>query len=105
MMISITVAVAQPANWPACQRLWPDVPDACPGRDARKARIGQQGHLLAPGDILERRGELVGLFHARAQRPAADVHQHIARLDGRLGLSFDGLDGSMLGGEHPRRPA
>src|SRR5581483_6833109 len=35
------VAIAEPADWPTCQRLWPDVADTRARRDSRKAPIGQ----------------------------------------------------------------
>ena len=39
------------------------------------------GDVLAEVEVLQRGGELVGLLHAGAHRPAADQHEHIAGLD------------------------
>ena len=75
------VAVAQLADRAAGQRLGADVADAGAGGDAGEARVGEDGDVLAERQVLERRGDLVDLLHARAQRPAADQHEDVAGLD------------------------
>ena len=75
------VAVAQPADGPAGERFGADVADARPRRDAREPRVGRKRDRLADVEILERRGDLVDLFHARAHRAAAGEHDHRARRD------------------------
>ena len=49
--------------------------------------------------MLQRGGELVGLFHAGAGRPAADHHHDIALLDL---FPLDGLDSLRFRDKHPR---
>src|SRR6202012_4109175 len=58
--------------------------------------------VLAVRQLLERAGDLVDLLHACARRPAADEYDHISGADV---AGLDGLNGSFLGDENPRRPA
>ena len=51
------------------------------GRDAGETGVGDHGHLFAPFQIAQRRGDLVNLLHPRAQRTAADEDDHVARLN------------------------
>ena len=62
------VAIAERADRATGQRLGTDVADAGAGGHAGEARIGQDGHLLAPRQMSQRRGDLVDLFHAGAER-------------------------------------
>ena len=75
------VAVADPADRPPRQRLGTDVADARTGRDAREPGVGQDGDLLAEREVLQGRGDLVDLLHARPHRAAADQDQDVAGLD------------------------
>ena len=58
------VAIAQPADRSAGQRLWADMADARTGRDSGKTRVSDYRDVLAPRQVLERGSDLVGLFHA-----------------------------------------
>ncbi len=69
--------------------------------DAREASIGDQRYRFPPGDMLERRGQLIGLFHPGAGRPAADHHHDVALFDL---AAFDRLDRPGFRDKHPRPP-
>ena len=43
--------------------------------------------------VLQRRGDLIDLLHARSHRAAADQHQHVARLDAIGAVALDRRDG------------
>src|SRR5205807_9413558 len=88
---------------PSRERLGPDVADARTGRHAGEAGVGQHRHLLAPRQVLQRRGDLLDLFHARAERAAADEDHDVARLDPARPLALDGGDRRALPREHARR--
>src|SRR5205814_1841879 len=83
------VPVAEFADRAAGERFRADVADARPGRDAAEPGVGQDVHVLAPGQVLERRGHLVGLLHAGTERAAATEDQHVARLDAYAPGSFE----------------
>ena len=104
---STTMRIRSPsrslADRAAGQRLGADVADAGAGRDAGEARVGDHRDVLAPGQVLERGGDLVDLLHARAQRPAADQHEDVARPGRAPALALDGRDGVALAGEDARR--
>ena len=59
---------------------------------------------LPKSQILERRGDLVGLLHARAHRPAADQHEHVAGLD-PSGPALDRRDRRRLASVNTARRA
>ena len=80
-----------------------DVADARARRDAREARVGEHGDVLAERQVLQRGRDLVDLLHARAQRPAADQHQDVARLDALRPRALDRRDRRALGREDARR--
>ena len=83
--------------------------DAGAGRDTAEARVGNQCHVLAEGQVLEGRGQLVGLLHAGAHGADPRQYQHIAgadvtRLDGNDRLPFPREHASRtLQEEHPLR--
>ena len=58
-----------------------DVADARAGGNAGETRVGQQRDLLAERQMFQRAGHLIGFLHARAHRPDARQHQHVAGLD------------------------
>src|ERR1700722_1836798 len=93
------VAVAHLADGPAGKRLGRDVANAGAGRNAAETRIGQHGYVLAVRQLLQRRGDLVNLLHARARWPAANKHHDVA-LRNLAGL--DGLNRRGFGDEDPR---
>ena len=97
------VAVAQPPDRPAGERLGGDVADAGPGGDAGEARIGHEGHALREVEVAQRRRDLVDLLHARPARADAGQHQHLARRDRTAALPLDGGDGGALAGEDVSR--
>ena len=97
------VAVAQPPDRATGQRLRPHVADAGAGGDAGETRVGQHRHVLAPGQVFQRGGELVGLLHAGAGGAAAGQHHHVAGHHRTFALAFDGDDRLVLGREHARR--
>ena len=74
--------------------------DTGTGRDATKARVGNQGHVLAEGQVLEGRGQLVGLLHAGAHGADPRQYQHIAGADV---TRLDGNDRLPLPREHASR--
>ena len=65
------VAVAQLADRAAGQRFGRDVADARAGRHAAEPRVGDDRDVLAERQVPQRAGELIGLLHAGAHRPAA----------------------------------
>src|SRR5690606_29375518 len=97
------VTVAQAPDRPAGQCLRADMADACAGGHAGEARIGDHRHVLAPGQVLERGGELVGLLHAGAGRAAACQPHDLPGPHRVLPLGLDRADRVALGGEHARR--
>lgn len=84
------VAVSQLLQRATRERFGSDVSDAGARRDAREARVGEHGHVFAPGHVSERARELIGLFHAGPEGTASDQHQHVTRLHRRLALAFAG---------------
>src|SRR5437016_14172912 len=87
------VAVAQLAERAAGQCLRADVTDAGPGADAGKTGVGDQGHFAPPREMLEGRGDLINLLHARAHRSTPHEHDDVARLD-RPHLAVGGIANS-----------
>src|SRR5580704_14350862 len=77
-----------------------DVADAGSGRDAAEARVGEDGDVSAERKRLERRGDLVDLFHAGSGGPAADEDDDVSGGDAAL---LDGEDGCFLCDENPGR--
>src|SRR5690606_3774561 len=67
--------------------------------DAAETRIGDQRDFLAPGDIFERGGQLVGLLHARTHGATARDHDHIAGADLLVALPLDGRNGRAFAGK------
>ncbi len=51
------------AKGSAHQGLWSDMTNACSCRDAREARIGDQGDAFPELQVFQRRRELIRLFH------------------------------------------
>src|SRR5712692_1310428 len=96
------VALENAADGPARQRLGPDVADAGARGDAGEARVRDHRHFLAPREMLERGCDLVDLLHPRAQGPAADQNQDVARLETARALALDGRDGVALAREDAR---
>src|SRR4030095_14483457 len=84
-----TVAFAHLPHGPAGQRLRPHVADTGAGGHAREARVGDHRDLLAPREVLQRRGDLVDLLHPRAEGGAADQHQDVAGLEALRSLALD----------------
>ena len=72
------VAVAQLADGAAGERFRRYVADAGAGRDAAEASIGDDGDVLAEGQMLQGGGDLIDLLHAGARRAAADQHDNVA---------------------------
>src|SRR5205085_2847082 len=60
-------------------------------------------YVLAEGQMLEGGGDLVDLFHSRAQRRPADQHEHVARLDAIRSPALDRGDRVTLLREHASR--
>src|SRR6266702_1706477 len=73
-------------------------------REPGKATVGEEGNVLAPGEIPQRRRDLRGLLHARARWPVADQHDYVPGLDRPLGRSLDCPDRVPLVYEHARGP-
>src|SRR6266581_5377407 len=71
-------------------------------REPGKATVGEEGNVLAPGEIPQRRRDLRGLLHARARWPVADQHDYVPGLDRPLGRSLDCPDRVPLVYEHAR---
>src|SRR4029079_7877535 len=98
------IAVAETADGAARQRFGADVADARSRRDAGKARIGQQRDSLADVEVLERGGDLVNLFHARAERATSGQHDHFAGADAVLAAALDGRNRRAFARENARGP-
>ena len=76
-----------------------------PVDNAGEPAVGEERHVLAPGQVTERGGDLRGLLHAGSRRPRADQHDDVALAHGSCRRSLDRLDRVVLVGEHPRRTA
>ena len=70
--------------------------DTGAGGDAGEAGVGYHRHVLAEIEVFESAGDLIGFFHARSGRAAADEDEDIAGFDLAI---FDGGDGGFFGGE------
>ena len=53
---------------------------------AAEPGVGDDGDVFAERQVTQRAGDLIGLFHAGAHRPAADQHEHVAGLRSRFAL-------------------
>ena len=73
--------------------------DAGTGGDTGETGVGDDCDLLAPGDELQRRGKLVGFFHAGAHGTDAGEDEDIAGLNLFAFHAFEGADGSAFGGK------
>ena len=98
------VAVAQLANRTAGQGFRPDMAEAGAGRDAGEARISHDRYGLSPGQILERRRQLVGLFHPGAEWSRTDQDDDVVCAHWGVGEAFDGANGVVFGHEDACRP-
>ncbi len=74
------ITVAHLGKRSAGQRFGPDVPDARSRADAGEPRVGHNCDVASPFDILQRRGELIGLFHPAPQWSAAHQNHDISGL-------------------------
>src|SRR5262249_44178398 len=97
------IAVTHLANRTTCQCLRPDVADTGAGRNTREAGVGQDRDLLAEAQMLERRGDLVNLFHTRPHRTTADQNQDVPRLQSPLPVALDRPDGRAFAREDAGR--
>ncbi len=98
------VAVAQLTDRSAGECFRTNVPDTGPRTDTGESRVGNDGDFAPPGEVLQRRGDLVGFFHAGSHRSATGQDEHITRPNGSVGLSFDGRDGIRFCHENTSRP-
>src|ERR1700685_1746567 len=96
------VSIAQFANGTAGQGFRRNVSDAGACGNAAKARVRNGSNVLSEGQMLQRRSDLISLFHARADGTAADQHHHIALPDT---LFLDSRHSIRLGCEDSRWPA
>ena len=88
----------------AGQPFRPHVADTGACANAAKAGIGDERYLLAPLQMFERGGQLIGLFHAAAHWPAPDDNQNITGLHLLVGASaFDRCHRGPFTGEDARR--
>ena len=99
------VVVLNHSDRAVVQRLGTDVTDAGAAREPGEPAVGDECHVLAPGQVAERRGDLGGLLHAGSRRPHAD-QERSRHLRARVWLDVP-LTASIavLTCEHTRRTA
>ena len=74
----------------------PTWPMQAPVETPEKRASVTQRDVLADAEVLQRRGHLVDLLHARAHRAAADEHHHVAGADAIVALALDRGDRGAL---------
>ena len=93
------VSFSDAADGTASEGFGSDVSDAGAGGDAGEAGVGDECDVLAVGEVFERGGYLVDLFHAGAKGATAGEDHDVAGFDFEgFVAGFDGRDGFAFGG-------